>query len=79
MVDLCESVDVEKTIGSGVSLVDNREDMDDIDKDEVERDKLVEELFIYAVPPSDIRKKMQSVNYVEIEVRERFNSIGVEV
>ena len=48
-------------------------------KDEMERDKMVEEILVYAVPPSDIRKKMQDVNEVEQEVKERFSLLGVDV
>ena len=45
----------------------------------VEKDKVVENVIIYAVPPSDCRKRIQNTSEVEIEVREKFASIGVEV
>ena len=51
----------------------------DVDKDELERDKIIEDIIIYAVPPSDCRIQMQDGEEVEKEVREKFSSIGVEV
>ena len=39
----------------------------------------IDEVIVYAVPPSDIRKSMQNANEVETEVKEKFSSLGVEV
>ena len=52
---------------------------EEIDSHEVELDKLVDEVIVYAVPPSDIRKPIQDVKEVEAEVMERFAAIGSRV
>ena len=52
---------------------------EEVDQHELELDKIVTEVVIYAVPPSDIRKTMQDAAEVEVEIREKFCSIGVEV
>ena len=65
--------------GEVVEQVDHDRDEEVVDKDEVERDRMVEDVLIYAVPPSDCRKQMQNVNEVEYEVREKFSSLGVAV
>ena len=51
----------------------------DVDEAEVARDKLVEEVIVYAVPPSDIRQPAQDVIDVEQEIRKSLSSIGVNV
>ena len=79
VVDIHESSDSEQAVSSSIDLVDNGTDKEIMDKDEMEKDRMVEEILVYAVPPSDIRKKMQDVNEVEQEVRERFSSLGVDV
>ena len=53
--------------------------VEETDTEELARDKLVNEVIIYAVPPSDCRKSMQDAEEVEKEVKERFSLIGVEV
>ena len=50
-----------------------------IDKAEHELDKVVEKVFIYAVPPSDIRQRIPDVEEVEIEIRDKFSGLGIEV
>ena len=52
---------------------------EEIDSDELERDKLVDQVIIHLVPPSDCRKKIPNAKEVEIEIRDRFASIGVQV
>ena len=58
---------------------ENCEEMEYIDKDELQRDKLVEDIFVYAVPPSDCRQPIPDANEVEQEIRERFACLGVEI
>ena len=41
--------------------------------------RLVQEVIVYAVPPTDIRKRKQTVDEVESEIKDRFSSIGVQV
>ena len=50
-----------------------------LDREEAERDRLVQEVIVYAVPPTDIRKRKQTVDEVESEIKDRFSSIGVQV
>ena len=50
-----------------------------LDEDELARDRLVDEVIVYAVPPSDIRQPVQYAHEVEEEIRDRFSSIGVDV
>ena len=45
------------------------DEIEEIDEAEKARDKLIDEVIVYAVPPSDIRKSMQNVNEVETEVK----------
>ena len=54
-------------------------EIEEIDEAEKASDKLIDEVIVYAVPPSDIRKSMQNVNEVETEVKAKFSSLGVEV
>ena len=62
-------------LDSNIDIVE----IEDMDKDEMERDRLVDEVVVYAVPPSDCRQSMQDANEVEGEVKERFSSLGVIV
>ena len=62
-----------------VDTIVNSEEKDEIDQEEAERDKLVEQVIVYLVPPSDCRQPLQSVSEVETEIRARFSSIGAEV
>ena len=55
------------------------EEKDEVDEDELERDRLVEEVVIYAVPPSDCRQPLKDVIEVENEIQERLASIGVNI
>ena len=50
-----------------------------VDRKEAERDRLVQEVIVYAVPPTDIRKRRQSVDEVDSKIKDRFSSIGVQV
>ena len=50
-----------------------------LDEDELARDRLVDEVIVYAVPPSNIRQPVQNTHEVEEEIRDRFSSIGVDV
>ena len=52
---------------------------DILDREEAERNKLVDEVIVYLVPPSDIRQSIQGVNDVDIEIKDKFSSIGVQV
>ena len=47
------------------------EEKDEIDQEEAERDKLVEQVIVYLVPPSDCRQPLQSASEVETEIRAR--------
>ena len=58
---------------------DPEEDVEEIDIDELEKDRLVSEILIYAVPPSDCRIPMQGVNEVQQEIREKFSTIGAKI
>ena len=51
-----------------------------IDKAEHELDKVVEKVFIFAVPPSDIRQRIvPDTEEIEIEIRDKFSGLGIEV
>ena len=50
-----------------------------IDKAEHELDKVVEKVFIFAVPPSDIRQRIPDAEEIEIEIRDKFSGLGIEV
>ena len=45
---------------------------EDIDADKLERDKLIDQVIIHLVPPSDFRKKLPTAKEVENEIRDRF-------
>ena len=53
------------------------EEKERLDKAELELDKLVENVFIHAVPPSDIRQRIPDVDEVEQEIRDKFHSLRV--
>ena len=55
------------------------EERERIDKAERELDKVVEKVYIYAVPPSDIRQRIPDAEEVEIEIRDKFSGLGIEV
>ena len=75
-----ESVQAEQDCNdSNVEHIENIEDDEELSKDEVERDRLVEEVIIYMVGPSDIRQPVPGVQDVEKEIRERFSLLGVDV
>ena len=61
------------------AVLENLDAVEETDSEELARDKLVNEVIIYAVPPSDCRKSMQDAEEVEKEIKERFSLIGVEV
>ena len=50
-----------------------------VDEAELARDKLVDEVIVYAVPPIDIRQPVQGAHDVEEEIRAKFSSMGIDV
>ena len=47
------------------AVLENLDAVEETDTEELARDKLVNEVIIYAVPPSDCRKSMQNAEEVE--------------
>ena len=62
-----------------VNSNENCEEMEYVDKDELQPDKLVEDIFVYAVPLSDCRQPIPDAKEDEQEIRERFTCLGVEI
>ena len=52
---------------------------EEVDEAELARDKLVDEVIVYAVPPTDIRQPVQGAHDVEEEIRAKFSSMGIDV
>ena len=61
-----------------VHSTENCEEMEYIDKDELQRDKLVEDIFVYAVPPSDCIPSIPDASEVDQEIREWFSCLGIQ-
>ena len=64
---------------SSTDVLENLDEKEEMDPAEAEIDKLVEQVIVYAVPPSDCRQPLQTAMEVEEEIRSRFSSLGVEV
>ena len=64
---------------SSTDILENVDKKEEMDPAEAEIDKLVEQVIVYAVPPSDCRQPLQTAMEVEEEIRSRFSSLGVEV
>ena len=72
------SVQAEKVFNHGnEEILENSGE--ELDQSEAEKDKLVEKVIIYAVPPSDCRQAIQTVKEVEEDIRSRFLLLGVDV
>ena len=80
VVDSCEDSVAEIATSETGEVCNGGEDEDVMmDEHEMKLDKVVEEVIVYAVPPSDCREKMQNIKEVENEIKSRFSSIGVTV
>ena len=66
-------------VQSDIKVDLNEHSEEELDADELARDKLVDQVIVYIVPPSDCRKKLPDLKKVEEEIRERFASIGAQV
>ena len=72
-------VPTEVVTGQRENIESNSATEEVLDEDELARDKLVDEVIVYAVPPSDIRQPVPTAHEVEEEIRDRFFSMGVDV